>query len=77
MKNITPENTAAGIAVLRFPARNDSSVALKSQTCTINKTAINDIAPEIAVRPRVCGGKSVGFAMALILHSGRKELLAP
>src|SRR5215469_7488965 len=53
-----PEKIAAGNAVLCLPDRNDSSAALSSQICTISKTAIRDMAPAIAVRPRVFGGRS-------------------
>src|SRR5215469_2427480 len=53
-----PEKIAAGNAVLCLPERNDSSAALSSQICTISNTAIRDMAPAIAVRPRVFGGRS-------------------
>src|SRR5262252_11061513 len=49
---------AAGSALPRLPARNDCRAALSSHICTISNTAISDIAPAIAVRPRVLGGRS-------------------
>ena len=60
-----PEKIAAGSALLRLPARNDSSVALSNQIWTVSKTAMSDIAPAIAVKPRVLGGNSAFPGMVM------------
>ena len=64
MRNIKPENIAAGSALLGLLARNDSSAALNSRICTIRSTAMSDMASAIAVNPPVLGGSSTFPGMA-------------
>lgn len=55
-----PENTAAGKAVRRCPARNDSSAGLRSPYLHDQQDSDQAIAPAIAVSPRVWKGSSMG-----------------
>src|SRR5437867_9084423 len=49
---MTPEIIAAGSAASRWPARNDSSAALRSHICTIKSIATSARAQSMAVNPR-------------------------